>query len=375
MVATGSTTARGLPLRQGGGGANSQSMMQAIKRPHGGKWLRPPSKKRERAYSYKELQDLQSLDLPYKIAWANERIETALASLSLPALAFSAGKDSTVLLHLLRQYSPDIVVIYGNTTIEFPECVKFARWLRDEWQLNFYEARPEVTFWWVVDEYGWPLLGKTFGVGGVAHKSSRRQFFDDLAAQGELKGQYAIQSEVPISSACCTFLKERPSQKLQRELGVDGIFLGIMASESRQRLFNFLRYGEWYYAKSQGLWKCHPLAIWDDEDVWGYIHRFGLPYAELYDMGFHHEVTGEWIHHKRNGCMFCGMDIHFPDNHLAIMRRTHPKAWKTLIHHKGLGRVLLKLRLALDNQQLDMFEQSMGLREYLDRFPCAFDRM
>jgi len=83
----------------------------------------------------------------------------------------------------------------------------------------------------------------------------------------------------------------------------------------------------------------------------------------------------QWIHHKRNGCMFCGMDLRFPNNHLSIMRRTHPKAWDVLMRKKGLGKVLLQLRLALDDGQLDMFEQTFGLDEYLDRFPCAFDRI
>lgn len=350
-------------------------MPTAITRPHGGRHYRPRARERQKAYTYEQLQALQALDLDAKVAWARERIEHALDTLECPSVAFSAGKDSTVLLHLVRQYRPNVLVIYGNTTIEFPECIRFARWLRKEWHLNFYEARPEVTFWWIIKEYGWPLMGKTYGVGGVAHKSSRKQFFDDLNSRGELSGQYAIQAQVPISSACCTFLKERPSQKLQRELGVDGVFLGIMASESRRRMFNFLEYGEWYYPKSQRIWKCHPLAIWTDEDIWAYIHRYGIRYADLYDMGYHDEVTGEWIHHKRNGCMFCGMDLRFPNNHLSIMRRTHPKAWDVLMRKRGLGKVLLQLRLALDDGQLDMFEQQFGLDQYLDRFPCAFDRI
>jgi 3'-phosphoadenosine 5'-phosphosulfate sulfotransferase (PAPS reductase)/FAD synthetase len=350
--------------------------MQAVTRPHGGKYAKK-GKKRQRinTYTYEQLRAWQSEDLDFKIAWARERIERALAQLERPSLAFSAGKDSTVLLHMLRPYKPDITTIYGNTTIEFPECVKFARQLRDEWSLNYYEVRPEVTFWWVVEEYGWPLMGKTFGVGGVAHKSSRERFFADLEAKGELTGQYAIQSEVPISSACCTFLKERPSKKLQKALGVDGVFLGILASENRQRRFNFLEYGEWYFPKSQKVWKCHPLAIWTDEDIWEYIHRFNVPYASLYDMGYHDEETGEWIHHKRNGCMFCGMDLKFPNNHLSIMRRTHPKAWNVVMRKKGLGKVLWRLRWAMDQHQLDMFEETMSLDEYLDTFPCAFDRI
>ena len=349
--------------------------MQAVTRPHGGKHYRPRKKERKKSYSWDELRALQALDLDRKIAWARQRIIHALETLKTPSVAFSAGKDSTVLLHLLQQYKPDIITIYGNTSIEFPECIKFARWLRDEWNLTYYEARPEVSFWWVVENYGWPLMGKTFGVGGVAHKSSRAKFFAELEQKGELEGQYAIQAEVPISSACCTFLKERPSQKLQKQLGVDGVFLGILAGESRQRTFNFLEYGEWYYPKSQKVWKCHPLAIWTDDDIWAYIHRYQVPYAKLYDMGFHHEVTGEWIHHKRNGCMFCGMDLKFPNNHLAIMRRTHPKAWRVLMVNKGLGKVLMQLRFALDDHQMDMFEGTLPVGRYLERFPCVFDRV
>ena len=176
--------------------------MEVKTQPHGGRNYRKPKEKRPKAYTFPEMEALQALDLDEKITWARRVIERALDELRQPALAFSAGKDSTVLLHLLRQYCPDLITIYGNTTVEFPECVKFARRLREEWDLNFYEARPDVTFWWVVREYGWPLMGKTFGVGGVAHKSSREKFFDELAARGELTGGYAIQAQVPISSAC-----------------------------------------------------------------------------------------------------------------------------------------------------------------------------
>ena len=348
-------------------------MKTAIVRPHGRRHNRRPTEKAPNLYAYAELDRLRALSLDKKIAWSLERIERALILLKRPSLAFSAGKDSTVLLHLVRQFAPDIITIYGNTTIEFPECIQFAKRLKHEWKLNFYEARPDRSFWWIVENYGWPLMGKTFGVGGVAHKTSREQFFDDLAARGELDGQYAIQAEVPISSACCTFLKERPSEKLQQALGVDGVFLGILASESRQRMFNFLQYGEWYKTK-EGIWKSHPLAIWTDDDIWAYIRREKLPYATLYDMGYYNDY-GDFVCHKRNGCMFCGMDIKFKDNHLAIMRRTHPKIWNFLIKKKGLGKVLLSLRFAIQHHQFDMFSQMMDVNAYLDRFPCAFDRI
>lgn len=357
-------------------------MSEPAVRPHGGRHHHA----RERVPNVVEwdtLREQQAWDLERKVVYAHERIRSALEVMKAPCLAFSAGKDSTVLLHMLRQHRPEIPVIYGNTTIEFPECVKFARQLAKDWTLNYHEAKPDVTFWWVVEQYGWPVLGKTFGVGGVAHKSSRAAFFEERIGEPSLEEfaefigrdrAYAIQQEVPISSACCTYLKERPSQKVQRALGVDGVFLGILAGESRRRTFNHLQYGDLYRTTS-GERKCHPMSIWTDQDVWAYIRRFDVPYAPLYDMGYTEEKTGRWVSHRRNGCMFCAMDLAFPDNHLAVMRRTHPAAWRTLVVHKGFGKVLLQLRLAMDNHQLDMFEQGMGLEAYLDRFPCAFDRV
>ncbi len=350
--------------------------MQAVKvRPHGGKYHTKGTRRdRPKVYAYAEMQQLQALTLHDKEAWAKKVIEKALRTLKNPSLAFSGGKDSTVLLHLLQPYIPQAPVILGNTTIEFPESLRFARKLASDWDLNYYEAKPDVNFWWVVKEYGWPLMGKTYGVGGIAHKSSRELFFADLEKEGKLTKQYAIQAEVPISSACCTFLKERPSIRKQKELGVDGVFLGILASESRQRMFNFLNYGEWYKPKTQPVWKCHPLAIWSDDDIWAYIKKYDVPYSSLYDMGYYDDF-GEWICHKRNGCMFCGMDIKFKHNHLSIMRRTHPQAWNVVMKKKGMGNVLLALRFAIDNHQMDMFTHHANIETYLERFPCAFDRI
>lgn len=347
-------------------------MMNVVTRPHGGKNFRP-RKEKKRVYTPEQLKNLQALSLQDKIAWSKDVIAKALGTICNPACAFSAGKDSTVLLHLLLQFRPNIHVVYGNTGIEFPECIRFAKKLKKEWNLNFHEAKPEINFWQIVKEYGWPLLGKGYGVSGVAHKSSREKFFRQLEKDGKMRKQYKVQQEVSISSACCTFLKERPSEKVQKKLGVDGVFLGIMASESRRRRFLTLDYGELYQVKSNKMWKCNPLAIWTDDDIWEYIRQYNVPYATLYDKGYVNEY-GRKVCHKRNGCMFCGMDIRFPDNHLAIMRRTHPKAWKTVMLKKGLGAVLMELHLALYNQY-DLFQSRMNVAEYLDMIPCAFDRI
>ena len=100
-------------------------------------------------YTFKEIIEAQKQPLDYKIEQAVEAITTAFeVSKSAVGLAFSGGKDSTVLWHLVRTYFPDMKyhVIFGNTTVEFPESLKFARELGREWssdKIQFHEVLPD----------------------------------------------------------------------------------------------------------------------------------------------------------------------------------------------------------------------------------------
>lgn len=81
---------------------------------------------------FKEIIEEQKKPLPYKIEKAVEAIRKGFSlSKHHTALAFSGGKDSTVLWHLIRTYCPDqaesMHVIFGNTGVEYPESLQFAR--------------------------------------------------------------------------------------------------------------------------------------------------------------------------------------------------------------------------------------------------------
>ncbi|MEN6547625.1 MAG: phosphoadenosine phosphosulfate reductase family protein [Armatimonadia bacterium] len=101
--------------------------------------------------SWADLQREQQRDLDYKIERAVEAIRQAAAvSRHQPALAFSGGKDSTVLWDIIRRYCPELaarlLTLFGNTTLEYPESLRFARHLGGEWAPGrFYEATPPHT--------------------------------------------------------------------------------------------------------------------------------------------------------------------------------------------------------------------------------------
>jgi len=60
---------------------------------------------------------------------------------------------------------------------------------------------------------------------------------------------------------------------------------------------------------------------------------------------------------------------------LKALREGHPKLFRTLILKKGLGEVLLKIKLALSDGQLNLFAEHYDLETLLKVRPCFFDRI
>ena len=98
--------------------------------------------------NYKELVEEQKKPLEYKIEKACEAIAAGISlSRHQMGLAFSGGKDSTVLWHLFRENfredARSLHVIFGNTGVEYPESLKFARQLGIQWGGDhFHEVLP-----------------------------------------------------------------------------------------------------------------------------------------------------------------------------------------------------------------------------------------
>lgn len=396
---------------------------------------------------WKELEDEQAKGLDYKIEQARAVITQAFAVAKNPAIAFSAGKDSTVLLHLIRQTCPEqaaqMPVIYGNTGVEYPECVQFARQLAKDWSLNLHEARPGKTeaegikyegqrriwerliadgrisevlkpdgklksddaleracppdlraelerdrliwpagsmksYWWCADQYGWPLLGKSWSklFARRINIDTFLRYSQSQSEKPELLAYYEVLRKVKISQQCCKVLKKEPAEKVQAALGVDLIFKGLMASESRTRAKNFLTRGYLFegakrdHLHGEPFYHCQPLAIWTDDDIWAYIRNFGVPYAKLYDMTYYGQ-DGKRHCIKRNGCLGCGTDFGYKDNHLSTLRQTHRRAWQVIMR-AGMGEQIRNLQRAMRSGALTIFD-GMEMDELIDMQPCVFD--
>lgn len=103
-----------------------------------------------------DLKQLQSLPLSAKVILTKQRIREWYDHYDGQVyVSFSGGKDSTVLLHIVRELYPDVEAVFVNTGLEYPEIQQFAKSFE-----NVTILRPKMRFDEVIKTYGYPMISK-----------------------------------------------------------------------------------------------------------------------------------------------------------------------------------------------------------------------
>ena len=300
-----------------------------------------------------ELQQMQSLPLALKVRMSERRVRDWINEFGSDGVcvSFSGGKDSTVLLHIVRSVDPDVPALFVDTGLEYPEIRQHVRRLQNEWG-NIEIVRPEMRFDEVLKEYGYPLPTKRIAdvvEGARRNPNSSRARCIRGEYGGRRDGQpskfncpqwaYLLDAPFKISSKCCDVMKKNPLKKYQKETGRRP-FIGTMARESQSRRNTWLKNG--CNAFNSPTPTSRPLSFWTESDILQYIVENDLPYASVYGEIVKGENGYFTTGCDRTGCMFClfGCHLEKAPNRFQKMKETHPRQYDYCMRsreEKGLG--------------------------------------
>lgn len=296
-----------------------------------------------------ELSIYDLMDLPYE-----EKLEMSLHLINCwyeawdgdVFVSYSGGKDSTVLLHLVRSVFPEVPGVFCNTGLEYPEIVKFVKNTP-----NVRWVKPKKRFSQVIKEYGWPVVSKLTALKirrlqneTEKNKNVCRLYRTGYNSKGEYRRRwmlpkkwfYLIDAPFKISERCCDVLKKSPLNRFANKNKMYPM-IGTMVTDSQARKMTFVKKACNAY---DARWPTsNPMAFWTEEEVWRYIKENELEYCEIYDMGW-----------DRTGCVFCMFGVHMEDepNRFQKLKKTHPKLWRFCMDRLGAREVMEYLGLPVE---------------------------
>jgi 3'-phosphoadenosine 5'-phosphosulfate sulfotransferase (PAPS reductase)/FAD synthetase len=330
----------------------------------------------EYKFTRKELSEMLEWPLDKKVFWAMDAIyEFYRYNEGKVYISFSGGKDSCVLLDLVRKIDKNIPAVFIDTGLEYPEIREHAR-KHD----NVIWLRPEMTYNKVIETYGIPVISKRTSEKlyflknpKESNKGYRNYILTGYTNTGKYhpfhklseRWKFLVDSPYAVSHRCCDILKKNPVHKFERQTKLRP-YLGLLASESQDRMNSYLVTGcNSMLAKSSS--KSMPLSLFTEENIWEYSEKYNVKFASIY-YDREVDVDGKRVTVKgvnRTGCSFCLFGLHMEKgyNRLQKMQLTHPKIWNYIIYKVGFGYFLDFMN---ENVKGNKFRYSINTEELSD---------
>lgn len=255
---------------------------------------------------------MSNIDDSIALIRKGERLALALNPEDGYFVGFSGGKDSQVLLDLVKRAGVKYKAHYNVTTIDPPENVRFIR----QYYPEVHFIHPRQTFIKMIEKRGLPTIFKRFCCEELKEKSSAGNVVltGVRADESTKRSKY---NEVAIKS-----------NRVEH------------ADRSKKHTIEEIEQNEHRCIKGKDAIMVYPLLNWNESEVWQYIDDNHLPHNPCYD------IAG------RVGCMFCPfakkMQIEF-------FEQKYPKYKDAIIKH---------FRIYLANHPRTTYE--MDADEYYD---------
>lgn len=290
-----------------------------------------------------QLRSMQCAPLSVKVLLTKQRIRDWVREYGEDGVyvAFSGGKDSTVLLNIVREDYPDVPAVFSDTGLEYPEIREFVRTFDNvEW------VRPKMNFRQVIEKYGYPFISKevsetiedakkylqnvrggdcktevpcAYAMADVLGVERRKNTSDEYLQlkQGIIPSRYKfgkpgqvlqLEGKVPrtengkvtnefsqrynkakwrfllnapfnVSKKCCSVMKKAPLNSYARKEKRHPM-TAQMAEESALRLSNWIRHGCNAFDSKRPI--SNPMAFWTEQDVLLYIKQNNIPICSVY---------------------------------------------------------------------------------------------
>lgn len=280
-----------------------------------------------------DLLQMQSLPLSAKIQMTKRRISEWVEYFGEDGVyvSFSGGKDSTVLLDLVRKSYPEIPAVFVDTGLEYPEIREFVRNFE-----NVVWLKPKMNFRQVIEKYGYPFFSKEISeciaesrkyikiltdrqtdvhyayriadMIGVDRRKNKGNKSYQMLKEGNIpseileapvrikqlfgvkcdqygymydRSRYLFMLEAPfeVSNMCCKVMKKAPVRAYSKETGRKPI-TAQMADESRLRTSKWLQNGCNAFEAKNPI--SNPMSFWTEQDVLIYIKENDIPLASVY---------------------------------------------------------------------------------------------
>lgn len=238
------------------------------------------------AHTMDDLRMMQALPLSVKVRMTETRIRQWVQFYGEDGvhISFSGGKDSTVLLDIVRGLYPDLPAVFVNTGLEYPEIQSFVKTFD-----NMEILRPKMRFDEIIRKYGYPFISKEVSknVYYARRSTPDNVHYRKLFAVGEFgnskfatpKYKPLLDADFMVSDRCCSVMKKGPIHSYERKTKRMPI-TGQQAGESRLRTQKWLKSGCNAFDNNNPI--SNPMSFWTEQDILRYIKENNLPIASVY---------------------------------------------------------------------------------------------